>query len=225
MLETAIRYPFENDHSVKTLTIGGILTLLGFLLIPAFLVSGYLLQVLRAVAADEELPVFDDWVTMGIEGVKLTIIVVAYALIPTVIFTLSGGLVFVTEGSIRGIVGGLFGMLVSVLVGLVLLYVAPVGVVRFAETERMGSAFAFRSFWPTLTSTGYAVGWLFALGVSIAAGIITTILNAVPLLGVIVAAFVNFYVGIVVWYLYGRAVTDATADETTPEHLIEQPTA
>jgi hypothetical protein len=224
MFKAAINYPFNSNHSVKTLTIGGILTLLSFLLIPAFLVSGYLLRVLRAVAADEELPAFDDWVDMGIEGVKVTIIFIAYALIPAVIFFLSGGLMFFAEEGISGIVGGMLGMFVAALVGLVLLYVAPVGIVRFAETGRMGSAFGFRSFWPTLTNAGYAVGWLLALGVIIAAGVITTIVNGIPLLGLIVAAFVNFYVSIVVWHLYGRAVTDATA-ETTSEHPVGRPTA
>jgi hypothetical protein len=225
MLGTAISYPFESEHSVQTLTIGGILTVLSILVIPAFLASGYLLRVIRAVTADEELPVFDDWVEMGIEGLKLTIVLIAYALIPTAIFLLSGGLVFITEGTVSGIIGGTLGMLVAVFVGLVLLYIAPVGVVRFAETKRMGSAFAFRSFWSTLTNASYAVGWLVALGVLIVAGVITTIMNAVPLVGFIAAAFVNFYVSIVVWHLYGRAVTDATADETTSEPLIEQPTA
>lgn len=224
MLRTAINYPFESEHSVQTLTIGGILTVLSFLVIPAFLVSGYFLRVIRAVTADEELPVFDDWGTMGIEGLKLAIIFFVYSLIPMVIFFLSGGLLFVTEGSISGIIEGMFGMLVAVLVGLVLLYIVPVGVVRFAETGRMGGAFAFRSFWPTLTSTDYAVGWLLALGVIIVAGVITAIVDTLPLIGFIVAAFVNFYVGIVVWYLYGRA-TDTTLDETTSESLTGEPAA
>lgn len=224
MLRTAISYPFESEYSVQTLTIGGILSVLSFLVIPAFLVSGYLLRVIRSVTADEELPAFDDWVTMGIEGVKLAIVLIAYALIPTVLFFISGSLLFVTEGSASGIIGGTFGMLIAGLVGLVLLYIAPVGVVRFAKTERMGSAFAFRSFWPTLMSTDYLVGWLFALGVIIVAGIITAILNAVPLIGFIVVAFVNFYVAIVTWYLYSRA-TDTTLAETTPEIRTEEPAA
>jgi hypothetical protein len=222
MLRTAISYPFESEHSVRTLAIGGILSLLSVLVIPAFLVFGYLLRVIRAVTADEELPTFDDWVEMGIEGVKLTVILLAYSLVPAVIFLFSGGLVFVTEESASGIVGGMFGMLVAALVGLVLLYIAPVGVVRFAETEQMSSAFALGSFWSTLTSTGYTVGWVFALGVSILAGIITTILNAVPLIGLIITAFVNFYVAIVVWHLYSRAIDTAT-DETTPEQPAGEP--
>lgn len=224
MLGAAINYPFESEDSMQTLAIGWILSVLSFLVIPAFLVLGYIPRVIRAVTAEEELPVFDDWGAMGIEGLKLAIVLIMYALIPTVIFLFSGGLLFVTEGSTSGIIGGMFGMLIAVLVSLVLLYVAPVGVVRFAKTGRMSGAFAFRSFWPTLMSTDYAVGWSFALGVIIVAGVITAIVNAIPLIGFVVAAFVNFYASIVVWYLYGRT-TDTTIDEPTPDSLTGEPTA
>ena len=61
MLEDGLSYPIRGDW-IGRIVIGGILGLLTVLVIPAFLVVGYLVRVLEeTVAGDEVPPEFTDW--------------------------------------------------------------------------------------------------------------------------------------------------------------------
>lgn len=81
-IERVVTYPMQSDEWIKTVLIGGVLTLLAALIVPAFLLYGYLLRVLRAgIAEDEEPPVFDEWGRLLREGVVAFVIVILYQLI------------------------------------------------------------------------------------------------------------------------------------------------
>ncbi|MEF8856843.1 MAG: DUF4013 domain-containing protein, partial [Haloplanus sp.] len=87
-----VTYPTNSDDWIKTVLIGGALTLLSILIIPAFLVYGYVLRGLRAGMADEkEPPVFDDWGTLLKEGVIAFVVVLVYQLIPLIVMTVTVG--------------------------------------------------------------------------------------------------------------------------------------
>ena len=61
MLGEALSYPRRGEDWLKTIGIGRILLLFGFLLVPAIPVQGYLLRVVWSGALDEETPPsFDD---------------------------------------------------------------------------------------------------------------------------------------------------------------------
>lgn len=61
MLEDALTFPRRGDW-VRDVLIGGLLTVVGFLIIPAILVFGYLLRVLGESAAGADAPpAWDDW--------------------------------------------------------------------------------------------------------------------------------------------------------------------
>ena len=91
-LEQVVTYPTNADDWLKTLLIGGALTLFSFLIVPAFPVYGYVLRVLRGgIDGTEEPPVFDDWGTLLKEGVVALVIVLVYQLIPLLVFFLTVG--------------------------------------------------------------------------------------------------------------------------------------
>lgn len=46
-LESVIQYPMERDDWVKTVLIGGVLIFFSFLLIPLFVVYGYLVRAIQ----------------------------------------------------------------------------------------------------------------------------------------------------------------------------------
>ena len=54
MISKSITYLRHSDEVVKTVLIGGILSILNFLLIPAFVISGYLVRVLQRTLARGE---------------------------------------------------------------------------------------------------------------------------------------------------------------------------
>lgn len=83
MLSEALEYPRARDDWFKSILIGGVLSLFSWLLVPAILVVGCIVRVLRSTMAGEETPsVFDDWGDLLRDGLRATIIGLAYGLIP-----------------------------------------------------------------------------------------------------------------------------------------------
>lgn len=75
----------------KTLVILGVICLFSFLLIPAFLITGYNYRVINQavhgiINGRDPLPDFEDLIEMFIEGVEVVIVQIAYMLVPAIIF-------------------------------------------------------------------------------------------------------------------------------------------
>jgi hypothetical protein len=213
MFEDALRYPYDEGDGLRSLVIGGLLTLLSVLVLPAILVSGYTLRVLREVdAGDEHLPAFDDCGAMLVDGLKAIAVALVYVLIPAVLLTVAvfSLLLPLTQEpptwvvAVAGIV-----TLLAVPVTLLAVYTLPAGLVMLARTGRMGAAFDRRTLWPVLVSGSYFVGWLLTVVVSIVAGFVTGAVVATTFLGAVIVAFVGFYANLVGAYLYGRGVRES----------------
>jgi len=143
-----IRYPTNSDNWIKTVLIGGVLTLLSIFIVPAFFVYGYTLRVLRAGMADEaDPPVFDDWGTLLKEGVVAFVIVIIYQLIPLLVMavTVGGSMAAILSGSEAGagvgLVGLFGGLALSTLLALVFGYVTLIGLANYAHEGAFGAAF------------------------------------------------------------------------------------
>jgi hypothetical protein len=221
-IESAVNYPREGEEAWKTVAIGAVLSLLSFLLVPAVLVAGYLLRVLRASLNDEPVPVFEEWGDMLVEGAKTVAVIIVYTIIPGVILTVSGVALAGAAlgdgaGSVVLALGALLGFLIGGALLLVLVYVLPVALSSLASTDRIGSAFAVGEMRPTLFSREYAVAWLLALLVSIVAGVVAGAVSLVPL-GFVVALPVQFYATVVAFHLYGRGIAEQDdVDTESPE--------
>lgn len=211
MLGDAISYPRESDDWVKTILIGGILSLLGFLIVPLFLVTGYLVRVLGSAAADEpEPPVFEDWGGLLVDGLKALVVGLVYVGIPLAILFagtfalgIGGAVAGGDAGAGLGILGLLFA-LVMVVITAVAGYAVPAALTNFAYNDDFGAAFQFGDVVDTVTTGDYFVAWLLALVVSVVGGIIGNLLSFI-----IIGIFVLFYVQISVYYLFGRGYAKA----------------
>lgn len=213
-LETAIRYPWNNGESGTTLVTGGILTLLGPLLVPAFLVLGYTLSVVESeLAGDVDPPRFGDWTTLLVDGVKAAVVLVAYLLVPMVVaafvlaalagaagFRFRGGVPTLTNAAA---VGGIFLVVALLMAGLLLLltYLAPAALVHLARTRRLGGAFAFGDVRALASADPYGSAWLLAVTVFAANAVVLLILNAAGV-GVILSGFLSFYAFVAMARLY-----------------------
>ncbi|EMA04713.1 DUF4013 domain-containing protein [Haloferax denitrificans] len=212
MISESLNYLRNGEDWVKTVLIGGVLGLLSILIVPTFLVIGYLLRVVRAtMKGDEQPPVFDDWGDMAIDGVKGFAIAFVYALVPAIIAGVFGfaGIVGAAAGGsdAAGAVGGivaLVGLLLAFVLGLLAAYLIPAALSNYAETDRMGSAFDFGTLRPILTSGKYATAWLMSFAVLFASSIVVGVLNVIPLLGFVVGAFVTFYAAVAAYYIIGK---------------------
>ena len=211
MITESLNYLRESDDWVKTLLIGGVLGLLSVLLVPVFTIYGYLMRVLRIrMEGDDDVPVFDDWSEMTVDGVKAFAISFVYGIVPAVlasVFIVAGvfGLAGAGDSGVIAGIGGvtlLFGALLAVVLGLVALYVTPAALANYAETDRMGAAFAFGQLWPVLTSGKYLTAWAYAALVGFAGSIVVGLVSATGV-GAVVAPFVWFYVSVAVAFIFG----------------------
>lgn len=99
MLEEALSYPHRDD-SWRTVLTGGGLTFFGFLILPLFVVYGYVVHVLRSAAlGEEEAPPFDDWGELLVDGLKALVIYLAYGIVPfLIVFVVQIGMIFAVKG-------------------------------------------------------------------------------------------------------------------------------
>ncbi|MBX0323459.1 DUF4013 domain-containing protein [Halomicroarcula sp. F13] len=233
MFQEALNYPRNSDSAVKNVVVGGLLLVFSFLLVPTFLVFGYLARTLRHVIDGvEEPPAFDDWGPMLVDGLKVFAIGFVYALVPTVIAIAALFATGVTAGiggdsSGAGLAIGLIAVVTALLVTVVSLlvaYVIPAAVVAWVRTDSLGAAFSPAELRPTVFSRTYATGWLVAFGISLLSGIVIGLLNVV-VVGAILAPFVTFYANVAGVHAIGSAVREMPAVDEGPDAPASQPAA
>ncbi len=231
-LEDALTYPMEDEDWLITVAIGGVLTFLGFLLVPIVLINGYLVGVIRAATdGAPEPPAFEDWEDLLIDGVQATVIGFVYMLVPAIVGTVTVGgaiLAFLTGsqfGAAAGFGGLLAGLFLTLVLALVFGYVAGAALVNFAREDELAAGFDISTLSSVVLDANYAIPWLIAAGVLIGAGIVNSILATIPLLGAFAGAFVMFYATVVAITLLADGFDDATgasatgfeAEEPSPE--------
>lgn len=228
MISESLDYLRKSDDWVTTLIIGGIVAFFSFLLIPAFWLMGYLMRVLRATmhGNDERVPRFSDWTDLTVDGLKAFVIALVYGLIPAIVggivMTVGGVGLAASNSSAGAIAGGLVllvGGLLTLVLGLLAWYLIPAALMNYADKGTVGAGFAFGDIRPMLSSGTYATGWLYALGLLVVAGVITSVLNVVPFLGIVVGAFVGFYAAVAAYYIYGRTWAEMHPVEMREEQV------
>lgn len=204
-IEDAITYPTESDDWIVTVLIGGIMLLLSFLLIPAFIAYGYLVRAIRAnLEGEPEPPTFGDWGELIVDGLKVFVVALIYMIVPIIVMFVTVGLSMAAiltggeAGAVAGLGGLLVGMLVTFALALVFGYFATVGIVNLAVEDRFGAAFDVGTLRSVGFDSDFVVPWLVALGVFIAVAVVVSVINlVVPPLGGLVGVFLNFYALIV----------------------------
>ncbi|WP_144922634.1 DUF4013 domain-containing protein [Halorubrum salsamenti] len=236
MLSESANYLRDGEDAVVTVAIGGVLLLASPLLIPSFLVLGYLTRVIRGTAdGDDEPPAFEAWGDLLIEGVKAFAVTFVYSLLPLAVLAVAAvfGIGAAVVGSGNG-AGGLFGGLVGGLLALLLVvvalvvslagvYVTPAALAAVADSGRVGDGFAVGTLWSVVTKRAYAVGWLTAVAVVFAGSVAIGLLSVVPVVGTIAGFFVQFYAIVAAAAIIGWTWTDVrpVATETAETEPAE----
>lgn len=217
----ALSYPMNRDDWIRTIAIGGILSFFWFLLlIPVFLVSGYILRVIRATLDGEpEPPVFDDWGSLFVDGFKVFVIGLVFMIVPIAVWavTVGGSILSIMTGTDQGAMAGLGGLLLGMalyfVLSLIFGYFAAVAIVNFAREDRIGAAFDINVIKTVGTNGDFAIAWLGAVAVYVVVGFVLGVLNVIPFLGIIISfvigPFVYFYAGMVGARLWGEGFQEA----------------
>jgi hypothetical protein len=227
-LDEAVRYPTRSDSWIKTVLIGGVLIFLGFLLVPLFLVYGYIVRSIGAVLADDPSPPeFDEWGELFVDGALAWIISIVYLLVPLLVagFTVGGSIAAVATGSEIGAAAGagglLVGLTISTILSLAFGYLAVVAIVNFAREGQFGAAFDLDVIKTVALDRDYAIAWLVSVGVFLIAGVVSSI----PFVGWIITPFVSFYAAIVAADLWAGGFTRALESvDDIARHRNEEPT-
>ncbi|WP_254838258.1 DUF4013 domain-containing protein [Natronomonas marina] len=216
-IEDAITYPTESDDWIVTVLIGGVMLLLSFLVIPAFIAYGYLVRAIQSnLDGEPEPPTFGDWGELIVDGLKVFVVGLIYMLIPLAVlgFTVGTAIIALLTGSDAGAAAGFGTLMVGLLVGFVLSlifgYLAVVGIVNFVHKDSFGAAFDVGTIREVGFDSDFAVPWLISVGVFLAAGLVAGVLNIIPFLGGLVGVFLNFYALIVAANLWADGYLAAT---------------
>lgn len=210
VLEDGLSYPVRGDW-IGRIIIGGVLGFLSVLVIPAFLIVGYLVRVLeRTIGGDEVPPEFDEWGDLLMKGVIGTIITIAYTVIPVVAYGVIITVVAGTGGAIGGDAGALIGavglllVLAFIPVLFLIYYAVPAALSAYAARGELGAAFDVDLLKPALFSTEYLVAVLMPIVVAVVVWIATAVL-AVTVVGLLLVPFVQFYGQVAVFRMFGSA--------------------
>jgi hypothetical protein len=214
MLGDALSYLKNSDDWIPTLLIGGVLSVLSVLILPAFIIQGYLVRVLRGAAKeDRAAPSFTDWGGLVVDGIKLFLVSVVYglaAMVPIVavlfaVFGISSVTTDPTTGAPNAAVGllGVVATLLVLLFGLLVGYFAPAGYANFAVEDSLGAAFDVSTIVAAATTSEYFKGWILAVVAGLVLGLVGTALSAL-----VVGVFVLFYAQVVTYYLFGRGFAE-----------------
>ena len=156
------------------------------------LIMGYMVRIYSGV---KPAPEADNWVGMFIDGLKLLVIGIIYAIpvfIIMAIFTipaiLAGG-----NGDSMLALGSLgIGMIVMFIVAIIISLISAIGMIRFAQKDSVGQAFAFGAILEHIGRIGwgsYIIALIVLWIVGIVFSVITTILSAIPIIGWLIMLF------------------------------------
>lgn len=195
IISDSLSYPSQDWKKVLIL---GILFLISFLIIPAFLVMGYFFRILKgSIAGFEELPDFEEWGEMFIDGLKLFIVQIVYFLIPAIVILIGiwASFASISTGYISdptafiGIMGvtAIIGIILALILGLV----ANIAISNMAlNNGELGAAFRFSEILEQISTIGwgkYIVWYIVMIVIGIIGLIIARVLNIIPFIGTIIA--------------------------------------
>ena len=176
----------------KTLVILGVFAFLSFLLIPAFLITGYNYRVINTavhgiINGRDPLPRFDDIIEMFIDGVKVFIVQIVYLIVPAVVFLIFALLASQLTDVLSAVVM-LIGCLLTFVVGIAACLMAQIGVCHMAYNDgAFSKAFEINEIKGVIDEIGWSTCIATYLGLIIITVVIAFVVTA--LIGLIFTVF------------------------------------
>lgn len=154
----------------------GIIFLFSFLLVPIFLVYGYNYRTIKTaingiIGGNDSLPGFDNLIGMWVDGVKVAVITVIYALIPIIIFIIFSLIASHTAGQVMVIAA-----ILTFIIGIITFLMSMIGICNMAQHEgAFKKAFEFREILNIIGN----IGWFETIITYVGIAIISTVISFV----------------------------------------------
>jgi hypothetical protein len=162
------------------------------------LILGYLLEILRGKKPAPELA---DWGKLFVDGIKLFVIGLIYAIPAVVVGGIFIGAAFVPylSAGVTGAHTGLIanrgflatGFILTALVAFIVGLIEVAGIVRFARMGRMGEAFNFGAIFSRIGKIGWVSYIVVLIVLTIVVGIIWYILRHIPFVGQLILLIIT----------------------------------
>ena len=217
----AFRFMFDDKQWISKLLIGAVMSVLSFLIIPAFILQGYLVKIVRQVmdGNDGELPEWMDYGKLLRDGFFVTIGQLIWAL-PFILLMLIVGLITGGLGSVVDSSGDMVGaattgagLLLACLVLLTViafLFLTPALLIQYAREDEFGALFRFSEIFDIIRDhmADILIAFLVSVVAILAISVVMGVVGIVPCLGWIAAMLIGLamgpYIQFVTGHLYGQ---------------------
>lgn len=231
VISDSMRYPSTDWKKVLIL---GLLFMFSFLLVPLFLLYGYIFRVIKAsLAGVEGLPDYEEWGEMLVEGIKLFFVYIIYML-PAIIIGIYSIMLFATSVNtfaylnpittieptiIYSLIGGsaVLGIGFVMLYSLLIYPIMAVGIGNMAfYNGDLGSAFKLGDIFSTISKIGWVdllIWYIAIIIVGLSIFVAGTLIAIIPILGwlfitLIVYPYLYLFFGRALAWLYSSAFTE-----------------
>ncbi len=215
-LGKSFTFMFEDKDWVGKILIGALFALLSFALVGVPFIVGYVLELVRRVAAgrDDVLPAWDDLGDKFVQGLVLLVILFVFMLPATLLSGCVGAFLGTMADTVRsdagatmfGLGSGLVGLLAAAY-GFVICLLTPAIAIRYAMTRDFGASFNLGQIWRIASAN--LGNYIVVLLVTWVAGLISGFGVIACLIGVFVT---YFWAMLVQGHLYGQYWREHLAD-------------
>lgn len=212
----SIRYVFDDKQWISKLVIGALLSMLGFLIVPALILQGYVVKIIRGVMNGDRdsLPEWDNWGELLRDGFFVTVAQLVYTL-PFIILMIVGGLATGGLASVTGnndlaavaaTGGGILLMCLILLIVIAFLFLTPAILIQYAIKDDFGATFRFGEVFDIIRNNmaDILIAFLVTLVAAFAVSLIIGVLSIIPCLGWIAAFLIGLAVGPYISYVSGH---------------------
>ncbi|MBW2995266.1 DUF4013 domain-containing protein [Candidatus Woesearchaeota archaeon] len=210
----AIKRPFTDW---KKLTIGAVMYMIPIVsIITSFFGWGYALMCGKtAMKKTQKLPEWTNWGDLFVKGLVAAIISIIYFIPAAVVLGIVVGTTVITSLTLQNltaIFGSMgIGLFISILVGLLTIYILPVALLLYVSEGTFGAAFRFSDVLKKAFTTTYLLAWVLSLVaafvVAILAGMLVGVLAVTIVLPFVINGFASIITGIISMTLLGEALS------------------
>jgi hypothetical protein len=232
IVSDSIKYPTSNWGKILIL---GVITIASFLIVPVFLLIGYLFRIIKATLAGlDELPEFDEVGEMFVDGLKVFVVGIVYSIpviiISLILTTLTGSSTSASLSLNPAMIWGfvlvyIVYIIVAVIVGLI--EVIAIANMAYYDGD-LGAAFSFSEILDRIAKIGWGKYIITYIVIAIVAfigfliGLLTMfILVGFILLPLVILPFIYMFGARAIALLFTESVDEISESPTEPVEQVE----
>lgn len=220
----AFTYITEDDRWMGKIGIGALISLLSFLILPGFLLTGYMVGITRNVmnGVKRPLPEWEDLGTLFKDGISIAVVSIVYTLpfwlliciafVSTIGFGSLSEMTEISEDAIAAGVLATYGLVgcLTLIFMLALFFISPAIVIQYVREGELGACFRFGQVMTIVRENlgDIVIAGLTPFAASFVLSILFGALSIIPCLGWIASFALGVVIGpyltAVIGHLYGQ---------------------